>query len=386
VVGEGLPGTARTVDASPPAGVRGMVEHIKNTSAPVPRRRRTPHPYRIREIAEQAGLSTATVDRVLHGRPGVRASTVAEVRRAIADLDRQASQVSLGGRTFLVDLVMLAPQRFTRAVRGALEAELPGLRPAVVRARFHLREAGSAADLAGTLDRIARRGSQGVVLKAPDEPVVVDAVARLAARGIPVITLVTDIPAARRVGYVGMDNRAAGATAAYLVTAVAPGLGGVLVTLSRSSFLGEEERGQGFRATLRELAPRRPVYEVSDTDGLDSTMLAAVSAALRRHPDVDAAYSVGGGNTAILAAFEAAGRVPRAFVAHDLDDDNVALLRRHRLTAVLHHDLRADLRQACRLILQARGAVPGRPSSRPSQIQVVTPYNEPARLGTEGGG
>ena len=38
------------------------------------------HPYRIREIAEQSGLSVATVDRVLNERPGVRASTVAEVR------------------------------------------------------------------------------------------------------------------------------------------------------------------------------------------------------------------------------------------------------------------------------------------------------------------
>lgn len=41
--------------------------------------------------------------------------------------------------------------------------------------------------------------------------------------------------------------------------------------------------------------------------------------------------------------------------------------------------LRSDVQQACRLLLQARGALPGRPFSRPSQIQVVTPYNEPRR-------
>ena len=69
-----------------------------------------------------------------------------------------------------------------------------------------------------------------------------------------------------------------------------------------------------------------------------------------------------------------------AFVAHDLDDDNRRLLRAHRISAVLHHDLRADLRRACRLLLQARGVLPGTPSARPSQIQVVTPFNEPAGL------
>ncbi|WP_043510736.1 MULTISPECIES: LacI family DNA-binding transcriptional regulator [unclassified Actinoplanes] len=49
-------------------------------------------PHRIREIALRAGLSPATVDRVLHRRGGVRDSTVARVRRAVADLDRECAE------------------------------------------------------------------------------------------------------------------------------------------------------------------------------------------------------------------------------------------------------------------------------------------------------
>lgn len=338
------------------------------------------HPYRIREIAQQAGLSTATVDRVLNGRAGVRAGTVAEVHRAIADLERQASQVRIGGRTFFLDVVVLAPDRFSRAVRAALEAELPSLRPAVIRARFHFREEGSAADLATLLDAVARKGSSGVLLKAPDDPAVVAAVARLEDVGIPVVTFVTDVPTSRRVAYVGMDDRAAGATAAYLVTAVAPDAGGVLVSLSRSTFRGEGDRELGFRTALRDLAPQVPVTVVEGTDGLDASMFTTVSTVLERDPGIDAVYSVGGGNQAVLAAFDAVGRTVRAFVAHDLDAENLVLLRRRRLTAVLHHDLRTDVRRVCRAVMQARGALPGRPGSQPSQIQVITPFNEPAGL------
>ena len=341
------------------------------------------HRHRVREIADQSGLSQATVDRVLNQRSGVRGSTVAQVQRAIAELDRQRDQVQLGGRTFRLDLVMQAPARFSLAVRAALEAELPGLRPAVIRSRFHLREEGTPVELAHTLDAIGQRGSAGVLLKAPDHPAVLDAVARLHDQDIPVVTLVTDLPLSRRIGYVGIDNRAAGATAAYLVTRMSQDPAtSVLVTLSSSSFRGEEEREIGFRSTMRTLDPGRAIREVSETDGLDATMLAAVTRALERDPAIRAVYSIGGGNTAIVEAFRRAGRAPAPFVAHDLDGDNKTLLRRGDLTAVLHHDLRADLRRACQLVLQAQHALPGRPQSFPSHVQVVTPYNQPPPLPT----
>jgi LacI family transcriptional regulator len=335
------------------------------------------HRYRIREIAQQAGLSEATVDRALHGRPGVRASTAAEVEQAISDLDRQRAQLRIGGRTFLVDLVMQAPARFATAVRDALEAELPSLRPAVIRSRFHLRETASVAELVDTLDGLARRGTQGVLLKAPDVPELTDAVSRLAGKGIPVVTLVTDLPASERVGYVGIDNRAAGATAAYLIAQwLRDRPGSVLVTLSSEFFRGEEEREMGFRAALRRLGPR-PVLEIPDSDGLDATVGALVRDALAADPDVCAVYSIGGGNLATVEAFETAGRPCAVFIAHDLDADNTRLLRDGRISAVLHHDLRTDVRHACQLVMQAQGALPGRLRPPPSTIQVITPHNLP---------
>jgi LacI family transcriptional regulator len=330
---------------------------------------------RVADIATQSGLSRATVDRVLHGRDGVRPETVAQVERAVAELERQRTQVQLSGRTMIMDLVMQAPERFSTASRQALEAELASLRPAVLRSRAQLTEQSDPEAAARVLDRVAARGSHGVILKAPDHPLVEAAVARLAERDIPVVTFVTDVPASRRAAYIGVDNRAAGATAAYLVTSWSRGDGPVLVTLSSSSFHGEEEREAGFRAAIAELAPHRELREVPDTDGLDATMRAKVRALLDAEPAIAACYSIGGGNRAIVDVFEELGRPPEVFVAHDLDADNRRLLRTRRISAVLHHDLRSDLRRACRLLLQAGGVLPGSPASVPSQIQVVTPFN-----------
>ena len=105
--------------------------------------------------------------------------------------------------------------------------------------------------------------------------------------------------------------------------------------------------------------------------------------ALAAHPDIVAVYSMYafGGNRAVVDAFAEAGRTYRVFVAHDLHEHNLALLHDGHLSAVLHHDLRQDMRHACQVIMQAHGALAGHPRSWHSAIQVVTPYNLPPSPG-----
>lgn len=331
------------------------------------------HRYKVREIAQQCGLSEATVDRVLNDRPGVRENTRTEVLQAIADLDKQRAQLRLNGRRYLIDVVMQTPQRFSDAFRAAIEAELPAFAPAMPRARFHLWESGSAAEMVAQLDRI--KGSHGVILKAQDEPEVAEAVDRLVAAGVPVVTYSTDVANSDRCAYVGIDNHGAGLTAAFLVNQwLGSTPSGVLITLSRTVFRGEGEREVGFRSGLRSTG--RDIVEVSDSDGIDATNEHLVLDALKRHPGIEAVYSPGGGNSATVRAFESLGRACRVFVAHDLDVDNRRLLREGKLSVVLHNDLRADARLAMRVILQQHRALPEEPV-RPTPIQVVTPYNLP---------
>src|SRR5206468_7421948 len=136
------------------------------------------------------------------------------------------------------------------------DAGHPRHRAAWLPASYPFRDTGPAGRLLETLDGIGRRGTQGIILKAPDISEVNESVARLAARRIPVVTLVTDLPRSPRTAYIGIDNRAAGATAAYLITQwLGRRPGAVLVTLSRSFFRGEEEREMGFRSALRSMQP-----------------------------------------------------------------------------------------------------------------------------------
>ncbi|MDO9418935.1 LacI family DNA-binding transcriptional regulator [Pararhizobium sp.] len=336
------------------------------------------HQFLVKDIAFQAGLSSATVDRVLNARPGVRKQTELRVKAAIRELEKQQAGLEVQGRKFAIDVVMEAPERFSNAVRETFESEAATFEPTLFRSRFHLSEIMRPAEIVQVIDRIRLRGTDGIVLKAPDVPDIAAAVARAEYAGIPVVTLVTDLPNSARSAYAGADNRAAGETAAYLIGERFAGRPArVLATLSSSRFRGEEEREIGFRRVLRERYPDIGIVEISEGHGTDAATGALVNAALANDTGINAVYSIGGGNRAILEAFEAAGRALDMFVAHDLDAENLVLLRDCRITMVLHHDLKTDIRAAFRTVMARHRALPGLKPQGLSAVEIITPYNIP---------
>lgn len=338
------------------------------------------HRFPVKEIALQSGLSTATIDRVLNNRANVSPQTRRRVTDAIEELARQEAQLAARGRRFFIDIVVEAPARFTREIRKATEAVLPDFRPAALRPRFVFSETMTAAETVSCLERIRSRGSQGICLKARDSEEIRKHIDLLSQKGIPVLTLFTDIPGSERLAYAGLNNARAGQTAAYLMHKLLHGgQRCVLTTLSQHTFQGEEERFTAFRAELLKHRPDIELIDASGGGGLSPATAQEVGQQLNGEQEIAGVYSMGGGNIAVLAALEAAGKSPSVFIAHDLDEDNLALLRSEKLSLVLHHDLRDDMRAALRHLLAFHGV--GAPPDQPeSDIQVVTPKNIPKRF------
>ena len=336
------------------------------------------HRFPIKEIARQAALGPATVDRVLNNRAHVSPQTRARVRAAIAELEGQEAQLSARGRRLFFDVVIEAPTRFSREVQAATEAILPQIGSAVCRPRFVMQEIMDAPEVIATLDRILKRGSHGVCLKARDTRAIRAAVDRLAKAGIPVVTLVTDIAAPARAAYVGLDNAGAGRTAAFLVAkAVGAQAGAVLATRSHERFLGEEERMDAFATRLATLAPDLRLVRVEGGSGLGVDTSRVLEPEMAALADLRAVYSMGGGNRSILSVLEDHGLRPDVFVAHDLDQGTRDLLAQGRLDFVLHHDLRHDMRQAFDQFLEHHNLVPPAGAVAVSTVDVVTPANIP---------
>lgn len=337
------------------------------------------HRFPIKEIAVQAGLSTATIDRAINQRAHVSPQTNARVAAAIAELEAQEAQLVARGRRMFFDFVIEAPVRFSREVQTAAEDVLTQFGAAVCRPRFLTQEIMNEAEVVHILERIAKRGSQGVCLKARNLPAVRAAVDRLVASGIPVVTLVTDVQAADRIAYVGLDNKSAGRTAAYLVATGLKGKTGTVLTIrSNDRFLGEEERATAFSVNLARLCPTLKIVDVSGGSGVHHETSRLLGGVIDQFSELSAVYSMGGGNRTILGLLRDMRLHPEIYIAHDLDQENRALIEDGRLNFILDHDLKSDMQNVFQAFLHFHRLVPESPSTTMSNIRVVTPENIPA--------
>jgi LacI family transcriptional regulator len=336
------------------------------------------HRFPIKEIARQAGLGTATVDRVLNERDHVSPQTKLRVTAAIEELTAQEAQLAARGRRLFFDFVVEAPGRFSREVKAAAEAVLPQIATAVCRPRFVSQDIMEEVEVVATLMRILKRGSHGVCLKARDTSKIRNAVNTLSAAKIPVVTLVTDIAGTDRLAYVGLDNAGAGRTAAYLVSkTVGNGSGSVLATRSHERFLGEEEREIAFVAALADRCPQLRIVKLQGGSGVGLETSRLLSGVMDTIPDLRAVYSMGGGNLSILDTLADNGLRPDIFVAHDLDQENRSLILDQRLDFILHHDLKLDIKNAFSAFLGYHQILTETVDQPISTVQVLTPENVP---------
>ena len=175
----------------------------------------------LKDIAREAGVSVATIDRVLHGRSGVRADTARRVREAIdaprfPTLDGRRAN-SRAGRPMKFAFVMpTGANVFMQMILDhiARNVGLAGGPPDDGRDDRNRRI--QSRTLAQTLESLHGR-YDGVAVVALDHQSVRAAIDDLVASGTFVVTLVSDVPGSRRHHYVGIDNVAAGRTAGTLI-------------------------------------------------------------------------------------------------------------------------------------------------------------------------
>ncbi|WP_372422083.1 LacI family DNA-binding transcriptional regulator [Salinarimonas chemoclinalis] len=335
----------------------------------------------VNDIAKEAGVSLATVDRVLNARPGVRARTVMRVNEAIERLGwvRDVAAANLARRRSYRVAFVLPDSRtsFMRALRGAIESAA-GL-AAFDRTAARIVTA-AAFDPTATVRALAGLdGVDGVALMAPETPQVRDAIGRLALAGTPVVALVSDQPNSARNRFVGINNLAAGRTAAQLVGRFARRPDPTVLVVAGSMMARDQmERRLGFDETMLRCFPGATV--LPSIEGRDDSDVVAprLAEALAAHPEVDALYALGAGHRGLVHALGSLGLAGRiTVVAHELTPATRAALEDGTIDAVITQDVGHIARSTLRVLRAAIDGTPLDPGQEQIRIEILLRENLP---------
>ena len=318
----------------------------------------------VHDIASRAGVSLATVDRVLNRRPGVSARTREKVDQAVSELgfvrDVAAANLAKGRIYPLTFIIPSNDNSFMRGLRLSLDEARE--RAGVERIAIRLIDvpAFDADALAKALRDAAAEQPAGIAFVAVDAPEVAAAASEIVSAGIPLVTLVSDLSGAERDHYAGIDNAAAGRTAASLLGRFAAGRDGKVAVLAGSMLVRDHrERCDAFASVITQDFPGLAVLPV--IEGRDDPVVVErkVSALFADRSDIVALYSLGAGNRGLVKALE---RQPAEWrpvvIAHELTETTRGALQAGLIDAVLNQDAGHEVRSAIRVLKAKADGLP----------------------------
>jgi LacI family transcriptional regulator len=342
------------------------------------RRRRT---ARIDDVARLSGVSTATVDRVLNQRSGVRPVTAQRVLKAASELGYLADG-SLPAQALrpwrLAFLLPASTNRFLGMLGRLIASSHDQFASFNMRARVEHIESLKPDLLAHTLRRLGRE-FDGIVFMAIEHPAVREAVDLLAERGVPVITLISDVANTRRVAYVGLDNRSAGRTAGYLIARFIPKRPAKVAMIAGSlSYRAHGEREMGFLHLFKESFSDIEVVGLREGHDEEANNYRQTKTLLAQHPGLAGIYNIGGGAEGIGRALKEAGRQHDVvFIGHGFSPDTRAMLIDGTMDAVITQNPQSSLMDCMTIFSNLRAGRPPEDGTTRSRTEIVLRENLP---------
>ena len=333
-----------------------------------------------KDLARAAGVSLATVDRVLNDRTGVRDDTVKRVTEAIEAIGfiRNLSAANLA-RSRSYRFVFLLPRsgdQFLAQLIARIDEASLALTAEATQITVAQIEDDDPHQIAATLGAFDPAQVDGVAIMAPESPQLRDAKTRLTERGIEAVTFLSGQIGAGQIGvgqigagqigagqigmghlptedevFVGIDNHAAGATAGRLMGRFSPTPGKILVVAETLLARDSLERRLGFDAVISRDYPHLTVLPSLETHSDPDRTARILSASFTSHPDITGLYVLG--SEARMPLQRVPPTAHPVIIAHERTPYTESALQSGQIAALITQDPGHLVRSAIR-ILRAR--------------------------------
>lgn len=326
------------------------------------------------DIAKATGLGTATIERALNGRGGVRPETVEKVLVSARRLGYFRKLPERHRGLLRIEVILVRPDTtFFARLSRAFERIAATLDPSVSVHRTFVDEADAGA-IAGRIRQPHARRS-GLILAVPQYAEVGRALRLLVDRSLPVVQVVSRMDA-MDTDFVGIDNEAAGRTAALLMAGMQAAEGTVVALCHSHVYSLHRQRIGGFsQGMARHGRGNLRFAEVLYTRDDPIEGASQLADAIRRYPDLVGLYNAGGGNFALCDVLrkQKPGRI--FFVGHELTERTTAALRDGTMHVVIDQSPEAQARRAMDVMLSRLGVLDATVDNPPIRFVTVTPEN-----------
>lgn len=272
----------------------------------------------IKEIAEMAGVHRATVDKVLHDRPGVSDEVRQQIKKLIDELGytpNPAGRVlQKQGKVYRLSAI-LCDVDATPFLRAGIEQGIRNHANFDIEVEFHITSFQNAAGQSVFINKAVQDGIDGIILSPINSDLVRKAIDRAADKGIPVVTTNSDIADSKRLCYVGLNGERASRVAGRLMGQFLGGEGDIAII---SSAIATENnnyfvtiREQGFRKFMAQTYPKARIVECVESFEDPLITYKRARELIAKHPQLRGIYITCGGVAEVGRALQESGKSDR---------------------------------------------------------------------------
>ncbi len=342
-----------------------------------------------KDLAKAAGVSLATVDRVLNTRAGVRQATVERVQRAIREINfvRDMSAANLA-RKKEYKVVFLLPDHddeFIDLIQNEIAKTARFLAYERTVVSIIRAPANDPHRVAEQMDNLSINEIDGVAIMAPETPQVRDAILRLEAQGLAVVAFVSHQPNAEGANYVGINNEAAGRTVGQLMARFT-GMrqGTVLVLTETMQSRDSQERRLGFDTIMEKYSSRLKVSPSMETYGDALRSEKIIKMALQSQPPFVGIYLMNHDVRKTMQVIDELGIAQQTIIiGHELTSYTRARLVDGSIDAVITQDVGHLVRSSIRVLRAKITHMPSVASQERIRVEIILRENMPEEFHSE---
>lgn len=342
---------------------------------------------KIKDIAERAGVSAGTVDRIIHGRGNVSQKNRAAVEAVLKEVGYRpnvhTSAVALK-KTYRFSVCIPLPDdgEYWGSVKKGIESALDEYSDVSIVSRYFCYDQTDPASCRECYDAVAEEPSDIVILGPTFEELTVDLCARLDSKGIPYIFVDCTIPNTRPVAAFCADQPSCGRLLGSIIRMISPQDKEVIIAgrhrVGPATANNTREIREGLFRYMEEFSDCRPIFPTAIIGTAKSDCRNELELLLKDHPDTGLVAVINSRGHLVADALRDLGRKDIRVISFDLTRQNERCLREGSIDLIIlqHPEMQSFLAVKAAieyLIYHKRDDDP----MRPMPIDIITRENIP---------